>query len=165
MNDSPTPQPGRARLIGFVAVAVLLAGVSVAIWKWELALRPKPAAQAPAPVQDPVSDDVIRHALGQSGAAAAEDAGAASTEDKERWVDTVPGVDLDALDPVQRERFLVFANAQHCDCGCGYTLAGCRNFDPDCDESLPRVEALFDSVSRGLALSTEGLRTRPLASR
>jgi hypothetical protein len=133
-----------------MAVAALAVGLGAAIWQWDLSRRPAPPA--PEKPADPVGEDVIRHALEQAGIPA---------DDKSRWVDQVPGVELAALTGSHRERFLRFANAQRCTCGCGYTLGACRNYDAQCEVSLPRVQALFDSVRRGLAGSTAGVRERP----
>ncbi len=139
MESNSGSRTGLGRWIGAIAVLPLLAGAAAAVWQWERARRPVPPASSAE--QDPVGEDVIRHAL--------EQAGAAISGEKTRWVDTVPGVDLALLDDASRTRFLRFANAQRCTCGCGYTLAACRNYDAECEVSLPRVEALFDSVRRG----------------
>ena len=149
MSEPSTPKPGPSRGLAALAGAVLLAGVLFAAWQWRNPGRPAEPPPSPA---DPVGEDVIRHALSQAGLESAE---------KSRWVDQVPGVELSELPPDDAERFLRFANAQRCTCDCGYTLAACRNFDSDCDVSLPRARALFDSVRRGLAGSARGLRERP----
>lgn len=65
---------------------------------------------------------------------------------KRRWVDEVKGVDVSGLDISQRSRFVGLANAEPCTCGCGFTLAACRSYDPTCPVSLPRAEALRDSI-------------------
>jgi thiol-disulfide isomerase/thioredoxin len=44
----------------------------------------------------------------------------------------VPGVDLAGLTPAQKELALKRLNAEHCNCGCGLTLAQCRINDPSC---------------------------------
>ncbi|HEY3215273.1 MAG TPA: hypothetical protein VGK93_02145 [Candidatus Eisenbacteria bacterium] len=54
-----------------------------------------------------------------------------------------------------------FANAERCTCGCGYTLAGCRAYDPTCEVSLPRIEGLLDSVRDGHIREARGVRSRP----
>ena len=151
MDSPPTSPKPWLRWIGIAAVAVLALGVGAAVWQWELSRRPALPAP-PAPV-DPVSDDVIRHALEQAGVPA---------DDKSRWMEEVPGLELASLPRADRERFLRFANAQRCTCGCGFTLGACRNYDAECEVSLPRVSALFDSVRRGLAGSAAGLRERPM---
>ena len=67
--------------------------------------------------------------------------------------------DVSHLSEAQRTVFVKLANAQRCTCGCGYTLAGCRTYDPTCEVSLPRVEALLDSVRRGLVREAPDGRT------
>jgi hypothetical protein len=84
-----------------------------------------------------------------------------SAEIRTGWRDDVPGVDLAAFDPTRREVFLRHANSRACTCGCGFTMAACRTYDPTCPESLPAVEALRDSVLRGLTTGARGLRERP----
>jgi hypothetical protein len=133
---------------------VLLAGgIVFGLWQWELARRPRRVPSRPA---EALSDDIIRHAL-EAAAMGGEQTG------KSRWVDEVPGVPLAELSPEQREIFLRAANAERCTCGCGYTLGGCRNFDASCETSLPRVQALFDSVRRGLQGPVASLHARPPA--
>ncbi len=80
---------------------------------------------------------------------------------KNEWVDELPGTDLSALSSGQAEVFLRFANARRCTCGCGFTLAACRQFDPSCEVSGPLVAALLDSVSKGLLADARGIRERP----
>lgn len=86
---------------------------------------------------------------------------AIDTSRKNRWVDDIPDLELASLTPAQRETFLRIANARRCDCGCGFTLAGCRRFDSECDKSGPRAQALFDSVRAGRITSADGFRERP----
>jgi hypothetical protein len=76
-------------------------------------------------------------------------------------VDEIPGADLAGLDPARAETFLRFANARRCTCGCGFTLAACRRFDPSCEVSGPLVAALLDSVAHGWVSDARGLRRRP----
>jgi len=80
---------------------------------------------------------------------------------KTGWRDDVRGIDLAAFTPKQRELFVRYANAEPCTCGCGFTLAACRAYDLTCPVSLPRVEALRDSVLAGLITRADGLRRRP----
>jgi hypothetical protein len=68
---------------------------------------------------------------------------------REQWVDEIPDLALASLSDDARATFLRIANGRRCDCGCGFTLAGCRRFDPTCDVSGPRAAALFDSVQSG----------------
>jgi thiol-disulfide isomerase/thioredoxin len=54
----------------------------------------------------------------------------------------IPGVDLKALTPAQREKALAQMNTEHCSCGCGLTVAQCRINDPSCDVSLPQAKKI-----------------------
>ena len=70
---------------------------------------------------------------------------------------------------VRQQRFLRSANSLTLGlargrCGCGYTLAACRTYDPTCPESGPVAEALRDSILAGHVRSAEGLRARPGAA-
>jgi hypothetical protein len=80
---------------------------------------------------------------------------------KTKWVETAPDTDVSDLNPDQHEAFVRLLNARFCDCGCGYTLGACRNFDPTCEFSGPIMETLLDSLRAGHAMSLEGLRPRP----
>ncbi len=139
-------QSGRASLaVLAVFVAVLLAGLVT--W-WRSTHRATEPPSVPA-----APEEAIGLALG----AAEPD----STAIKTKWVETVPDLDLTALDPGRRETFVRFINARFCECGCGYTLGACRNFDPTCEYSGPLVAALFDSVRAGARFDLAGLRPRP----
>ncbi len=145
-----------SRWIAFVAVAALLGGLVLATRQW----RPQaPRSSGPASGGAPAKGDpVIEQALGQIPATLD------STEIKARWLDEVAGTDVADLAPARQEIFLRAANSQHCTCGCGYTLAGCRASDMTCDVSLGRVEALLDSVRTGRIRTAAGLRERPPGS-
>jgi hypothetical protein len=152
-------ESGRAPWIAILAVVALTLGLGVALWKSRTprAATPPPAAApaADAAISDTTSalpPDAIDQALALAGD---------STAIKTGWKDNVPGLDLMALAPAQRELFLRFANARRCTCGCGYTLAGCRAYDAECETSGPLVQALYDSAHAGLLHATKGLRTRP----
>jgi hypothetical protein len=142
----PANERGRVRWIALIATTALIAGLSVAWWL----ARPQP------PPGDGSTPDAGLDPAG-SGAGAAPD----SAEIKSRWVDEVPGFDLEDLSPARREIFVRFANAQRCTCGCGYTLAACRVYDSTCEVSTPRVQALLDSVRAGRIASASGIRERP----
>ena len=86
---------------------------------------------------------------------------AIDTTKKKEWVEDIPDLDLASLSPGAREVFLRIANGRRCRCGCGFTLAGCRRFDSECDVSGPRAQALFDSVRTGKVASAEGFPERP----
>jgi len=142
---------GRIRWIAIVAVAGLIAGLSAAWW-YSRPPRPAPLAGTPD-AGTGLPDDAIHRGL----RAAPDDSAAI----KARWVDEVPGFDHPDLDASRREIFVRFANAERCTCGCGYTLAACGAFDPSCEASAPRVQALLDSVRAGHITSTAGVRKRP----
>lgn len=147
-------QSGSSRWIGIVAVLVLVLGISVAVRQWRAAHGPAPPeATAPAPVEEP-PEGVVEEALMQIP-------GADSTLVKTHWVDEIKGVDVSALNPDQLELFIRYANARPCTCGCGYTLAACRTYDPTCPVSGPMVEAMRDSILAGQIRSADGLRERP----
>ena len=82
---------------------------------------------------------------------------------KTRWVDEVPGADLQRFNPSRRELFLRFVNSERCTCGCGFTLGACRQYDSSCEVSLPRVKRLYDSVAAGQLTDASGLRVRPVS--
>jgi len=139
--------------VGVVVAAVLVA----ALWWVSRQGREEPVRRPAA--SDPAleaGDEVVDQALLQIP-------GADSTFIKTRWMDVVPGPDIADFSDAQREVFLRHANARPCTCGCGYTLAACRSYDPTCPVSGPIVEALADSVRAGHIRSAEGLRTRPEA--
>jgi hypothetical protein len=133
-----------------VAVVVVALVVLIAAGLW-LARRPHPIA----PARQGAPIDTIAQALRQARGDSAD------SEDKSRWVDEVKGFDVSDLTPVRREQFVRFANAERCTCGCGYTLAGCRSYDPTCPVSEPRVQKLLDSVRAGRYSGGPGAAARP----
>lgn len=142
-----------SRPIRWIVPAALFLGVAAAIYAW-VALRPAPppgGESAAVPETGEIEDPVTR---------ALRLAGIDSTR-KNEWVDDVPGVDVAMLGDARRERFVRLANTERCPCGCGFTLAACRRFDPTCEDSAPRVAALFDSVAAGHYDRATGLRARP----
>ena len=54
----------------------------------------------------------------------------------------LPGVDTSKLTGEQRMAALHKLNAETCDCGCKYTLAQCRIYDPACNISKERAAAI-----------------------
>ena len=140
--------------IGLATVTLLLVGLGLAARQWRL---PRFAPPERRPVEE-AGDSVIDDALSQIPSAVD------SIALKSRWTDEIEGIDLARLSPERREIFLRFANAERCTCGCGYTLAACRAYDPTCPSSPKRVEALLDSVRRGLIRDASGVRERPPAS-
>ena len=137
--------------VPWIAALVLL-GLAAGLWAAMSYRRPPRAPVPPGAAAVDTSGDIFGRALEQAADSAAIRA---------RWVDEINGLDLTGLDGARREVFIRFANAERCTCGCGYTLAGCRAYDPTCEVSLPIVEALLDSVRRGLVRDARGIRPRP----
>lgn len=138
---------------GFRRLVVMLAGVAVIA---AVLVVSRDALKKPEmPARMPDMDEPEAGPRGGPGLP-----GADSTK-KNAWVEEIPGTDLSALDPARAEIFLRFANARRCTCGCGFTLAACRQFDPSCEISTPLAAALLDSVTRGEVADTRGLRPRP----
>lgn len=152
------PRSPWSRVIAPLAVFVLVLGVGVAFREplvaWWARRQPPPAPVAVDTSTLP--EDAIERSLRQA---------AVDSTRKDEWVETVPGIDATLLSAAQRETFIRYANAERCSCGCGFTLAACRAFDPSCEFSLPLVTALFDSVASGLIDDPAGLRERPPAGR
>ncbi|MGB7848049.1 MAG: TlpA disulfide reductase family protein [Candidatus Acidiferrum sp.] len=59
----------------------------------------------------------------------------------------LPGVNTSALTPAQRAMALRKFNEEACSCGCKYTLAQCRIYDPNCQISRDRTAAIVKEVS------------------
>jgi hypothetical protein len=59
----------------------------------------------------------------------------------------LPGVNTTELTPEQRTVVLHKLNAESCDCGCNYTLAQCRIYDPACHVSKDRAAQIIKEVS------------------
>jgi len=147
----------RNTLIIALAALVLLAGGLFAAWRLGRPAGVPAAADTSTAEADPdtSADAVIEQALGQIPAPVD------STEIKTGWRDDVRSIDLDAMTPAQRTLMLRHANSEMCTCGCGYTLAACRTYDLTCPVSLPRVEALRDSILAGDIRDSRGLRQPP----
>jgi thiol-disulfide isomerase/thioredoxin len=60
----------------------------------------------------------------------------------------LPGVDTSKLTPEQRMAALHKLNAEACDCGCKYTLAQCRIYDPACNISKERAAAIVKDAAK-----------------
>src|SRR5258705_8324513 len=60
----------------------------------------------------------------------------------------LPGVDFSGLTPKQRQIALRKFNAEGCTCGCKFTLAQCRIYDPDCATIKSRTAKIVADVSR-----------------
>jgi hypothetical protein len=137
----------RARGLGAL-LALVLIGLILAAW---LLPRRRHAGRGAEP-GDAVVEQALRQAREGSGSASSSRTSSptGNEEDKSRWVPEVKGFDYSDLNRDRRTLFIRFANAERCTCGCGYTLAGCRTYDPSCPVSGPRVQALLDSVRTGL---------------
>ncbi len=62
----------------------------------------------------------------------------------------LPGIDLAALQPRQREKLLQRANSELCTCGCkNDTLARCYVNDPRCPVVKGMVQKVYDEVKSG----------------
>jgi thiol-disulfide isomerase/thioredoxin len=59
----------------------------------------------------------------------------------------LPGVDMTKLSQDQRDAALHKFNAESCDCGCKFTLAQCRIYDPDCQISQRRTAEIVKKIS------------------
>jgi len=152
MIESPKT-PKTPQSTGFRRLVVMLAGVAVIAAVLVVSRDALRQRETPASVPGP--DEPVSEPRGGPGLP-----GADSTK-KNAWVEEIPGADLTGLDPVRAEIFLRFANARRCTCGCGFTLAACRQYDPSCEVSTPLAAALLDSVTRGEVADTRGLRPRP----
>jgi thiol-disulfide isomerase/thioredoxin len=60
----------------------------------------------------------------------------------------LPGVDTSKLTPEQRMAALHKLNAETCDCGCKYTLAQCRIYDPACNISKEHAAAIVKEAAK-----------------
>jgi thiol-disulfide isomerase/thioredoxin len=60
----------------------------------------------------------------------------------------LPGVDTSKLTAEQRMAALHKLNAENCDCGCKYTLAQCRIYDPVCKTSKERAAAIVQEAAK-----------------
>jgi len=60
----------------------------------------------------------------------------------------LPGVDTSELTAEQRMAALHKLNAESCDCGCKYTLAQCRIYDPVCKISKERAAAIVKEAGK-----------------
>jgi len=60
----------------------------------------------------------------------------------------LPGVDMSHLSPEQRDAALHKFNAESCDCGCKFTLAQCRIYDPPCQISQRRTAEIVKELAK-----------------
>lgn len=63
----------------------------------------------------------------------------------------LPGVNLTQLSPEQKAAALHKFNAESCDCGCKFTLAQCRIYDPACQISQQRTAEIVKEISNNKA--------------
>ena len=61
----------------------------------------------------------------------------------------LPGVDMSALNDGQKTVALRRMNQENCLCGCKYTLAQCRIFDPACHTSKERTAKIVEETASG----------------
>lgn len=61
----------------------------------------------------------------------------------------LPGVNTSSLTPEQRAVAMHKFNAESCTCGCKFTLAQCRIYDPACQISKDRTAAIVKEVGSG----------------
>lgn len=157
-----TTSRGRAHWVALVALAALTVGVGVAAWQARPVRSPAfpPRATGLAPAEEP-GEQVIEQALRQAPVVPGPRPTVDSTAFKQRWLDDVRGIEVAGLDAAQLERFVRFANARLCTCGCGYTLAGCKASDMTCETSGELLEALRDSIAAGWITRARGVRARP----
>jgi hypothetical protein len=139
-------------LFGVVAVLAVAAFALRGTFRMPMREHAPGAGGVPTTVDVDSGEDVVARALRLA---------AIDTTKKKAWVDDIPDLELASLSVPARETFLRIANGRHCDCGCGFTLAGCRRFDSECDKSGPRALALYDSVRAGQITSAEGFPGRP----
>ena len=140
------------------ALLVLLAAVIAGEVVWRAGA---PRRASPMSAGRDAPEDSIAEALRIARGGGAPGADSADAGDKDRWVPVVKGFEAADLPASRREAFVRIANAQRCTCGCGYTLAGCRSYDPSCPVSGPRVERLLDSIRAGPYSGASGARRGP----
>ena len=141
----------RLLIIG-AAVAGVAVGAVVLHRSFDQPMRAGPPVGGAVAAPDEAGEDVVARALRLA---------AIDTTKKREWVDDIPDLDLAALTPGEREVFTRIANGRACTCGCGFTLAGCRRFDSECEFSGPRASALYDSVHAGKLPRADGYPARP----
>jgi hypothetical protein len=139
-------------LFGVVAALAVAAFALRGTFRMPVREHESDAGAVPQAMDVDSGEDVVARALRLA---------AIDTTKKKAWVDDIPDLELASLPAPARETFLRIANGRHCDCGCGFTLAGCRRFDSECDKSGPRALALYDSVRAGQITSAEGFPGRP----
>jgi thiol-disulfide isomerase/thioredoxin len=76
---------------------------------------------------------------------------------------SLPGVDFRNLSAEQRNAALHKFNAQQCDCGCKFTLAQCRIYDPACQISQKRTAEIVKSIAASEAKTDKKEKDVPKA--
>ena len=76
----------------------------------------------------------------------------------------LPGVDTSKLTPEQRMVALHKLNAEPCACGCKYTLAQCRIYDPACNISKQRAAAIVKEAAKLPVKDVPGNTATPASS-
>jgi hypothetical protein len=76
----------------------------------------------------------------------------------------LPGVDMSKLAPEQRMAVLHKLNAESCDCGCKYTLAQCRIYDPACNTSKEHAAGIVREAAKLPARDVPENTARPASS-
>jgi thiol-disulfide isomerase/thioredoxin len=76
----------------------------------------------------------------------------------------LPGVDTSKLTAEQRMAALHKLNAESCDCGCKYTLAQCRIYDPACNISKERAAAIVKEAAKLPARNVPENTAAPVSS-
>ncbi len=152
-TSDPNRTPGRrpVRLAVPAALFLVFAGM-VYVFASRLPQRPAPEVSPENAPPTAEIDDPVGRALAMAGL---------DSTRREEWVAEIPDFDLSGLSPARRDLFVRLANTEHCTCGCGFTLAACRAFDPTCEDSGPRVAELRDSVAAGAYDGATGLREPP----
>jgi len=89
-----------------------------------------------------------------------EDTGEVSLKHADRAT-MLPGVDTSKLTAEQRMAALHKLNAETCDCGCKYTLAQCRIYDPPCKMSKDRAAAIVSDAAKLSPKNAHGSASAP----
>jgi cytochrome c biogenesis protein CcmG/thiol:disulfide interchange protein DsbE len=76
----------------------------------------------------------------------------------------LPGVNTDGLTAEQRAAALHKFNAENCTCGCQFTLAQCRIYDPACKYSRDRCAAIVKEIAASKPATNPEAQTAPAAA-
>lgn len=150
------------RVVVLLAVAAVLVLAAI-VMRRSFQMPVRDAGSVPGTVPAPIDTAASGGEQGEDVIGRALRLAAIDSTRKTAWVDDIPDLELAALSPAARTTFLRIANARRCGCGCGFTLAGCRRFDTECEVSGPRASALFDSVRAGQITGADGFPEGPHA--